>query len=198
MIDIFEQGHFNKYKVESLSHSLQPLYESVQKASAFGRKTTVFISHKHDDLNDLKGIIGFLEKNYNVVTYIDSQDPSMPQKTSGETALRIKNKITTCNKFILLATNGAIESKWCNWELGYGDAQKFKDHIALLPMKPEGQNSSYKGTEYMQIYPYITYYNGSERYINNGQPIKRGYYVRTIKPNGHGKLEPLANWFANK
>lgn len=37
-----------------------------------------------------------------------------------------------------MATNGAVESKWCNWELGYGDAQKFDtDNIALFPIKPE-------------------------------------------------------------
>lgn len=39
------------------------------------QRTTMFISHKHDDL---KGIIGFLETNYNIKTYIDSRNSRMP------------------------------------------------------------------------------------------------------------------------
>lgn len=39
------------------------------------------------------------------------------------------------DRFILLATDNAIGAPWCNWELGYGDAQKYKDKIAILPIK---------------------------------------------------------------
>lgn len=53
----------------------------------------------------------------------------MPQVTSGETAIRIKDRIDKCDKFILLATDKAVESKWCNWELGYGDAKKYPGEI---------------------------------------------------------------------
>ena len=65
-------------------------------------KTTVFISHKHDDLDEIKGLIGLLERKYNIKAYIDSLDKSMPKKTSGETASEIKQRINRCNKFILL------------------------------------------------------------------------------------------------
>ncbi|MCK7486653.1 MAG: toll/interleukin-1 receptor domain-containing protein [Bacillus subtilis] len=73
---------------------------------------------------------------------IDSQDPSIPMKTSGEAAEIIKKSINACHKFILLATNAAIESKWCNWELGYGDAKRYMEHIALLPIKPKNSIDS--------------------------------------------------------
>lgn len=120
---------------------------------------------KHDDLDDLKGLLGFLEQEYGVKVYIDSRDPSMPKITSAQTALNIRERIKGCDKFILLATNGAIKSKWCNWELGYGDAQKFKKHIALYPIKPQGsQNNAYKGSEYMNIYPHIVFFRW-HRYI---------------------------------
>ena len=56
-------------------------------------------------------LIGLLERKYNIKAYIDSLDKSMPKKTSGETASKIKQRINRCNKFILLATNGAVESK---------------------------------------------------------------------------------------
>ena len=115
----------------------------------------------------------------------------MPKITSGETATKIKERIKQCDKFILLASNGAIDSKWCNWELGYGDAQKFKDHIALFPFKRENEN--YDGYEYMEIYPHIVKYSGYETYTN-GEKVKAGYYVCTIDKDGINLITPLESW----
>ena len=194
MRTIFEQGSFQHFYTVRLDEAMEPVLEHSQFQSF---PTTVFISHKHDDLDDLRGVLGFLERNYNVKVYIDSQDPSMPKKTSAKTALNIKDRILRCDKFILLATNGAIESKWCNWELGYGDAKKFKKHIALFPMKPEGSyDYEYKGSEYMTIYPYIVQCDGTEKYTD-GSSIPRGYYVRW-QENGSYYITPLDEWFRNR
>ena len=134
------------------------------------------------------------QKVYGVKVYIDSQDPTMPSETSGETAKQIKERIEKCNKFILLATNGAIESKWCNWELGFGDAKKYKRNIALFPIKAKGESDYlYKGNEYMEIYPYITYYSGNERYVS-GELIKQGYYVREEHEGKPATITPLGDW----
>jgi hypothetical protein len=191
MKTIFEQGSFRSYSEVRLDDARAPILKSSQYGFP---KTTVFISHKHDELDDLKGILGFFQQIYGVKVYIDSQDPTMPKITSAETALNIKNRIETCDKFILLATNGAIDSKWCNWELGYGDAQKFKKNIALFPFKPAGSyDISYKGSEYMRIYPYISYFDGSESYTD-GMPITRGYYVCRYEGEKH-YITPLAQWF---
>lgn len=187
MNKLFEQGAFRDYSETSLFEARSIIDEYKQNYY-----TTVFISHKHDDLEDLRGFLGFLEKRYKVKVYIDSQDPLMPKKTSAETARNLKDRIKRCDKFILLATNGAIESKWCNWELGYGDAHKYINNIALLPMKPKGSlDSQYKGAEYLSIYPYISasiktnnYYYSNELYdlyvnypdnkiINLGDWLKR-------------------------
>ena len=68
----------------------------------------------------------------------------------------------------------AIDSKWCNWELGYGDAQKFKAHIALFPLKPKGSyDYLYKGAEYLSLYPYICYEDGTDKYDNGAYIQKR-------------------------
>ena len=191
MKSLFEQGSLHAFSQVRLDESMAPVLQHSQYGT---RKTTVFISHKHDDLEDLKGLLGFLQLTYGVKVYIDSQDPTMPKVTSAETAINIKERIRECDKFILLATNGAVESKWCNWELGYGDAQKYKNHIALFPMKPKGAHSSdYKGYEYMEIYPYIAYYDGTEKY-RNGSPITRGYYVRK-KEGDHNIITTLKDWF---
>lgn len=189
MKTIFEQGEFHSFAKDNLTESRAMIYEYSQYGQ---HQPTVFISHKHDDLEDLKDLIGFLEQQYNVRSYIDSRDASMPAITSGKTAQNIKDRIIKCNKFILLATNGAIESKWCNWELGYGDAQKYQKHIALFPMKPKDTyNFEYKGSEYMQIYPYITYCDGTEKYLDNSC-VQKGYYV--YYPD-EKRITSLEKWF---
>ena len=196
MVQIFEEGYFSNSRITEAR--LSDVKSETRMFNSTGRvtgRTTVFLSHKHDDLIELKDFIGFLENKYRVDVYIDSKDPGMPENTSGETATRLKTIIKKCDKFILLATDNAIESKWCNWELGFGDAQKFKQNIAILPIKKKGTyDFQYKGNEYLYIYPYIAYYDGTEKYIN-GSYVPSGYYIVSQDPNGHRTIESLANWF---
>jgi hypothetical protein len=195
MQNIFEQGFFDLFSGVRLDEARGsiPIYHSEYSS----RRTTVFISHKHYDLKDLKGLLGFLEILYNVKVYIDSNDPTMPKVTSAKTAENIKERIKQCDKFILLATNAAVESKWCNWELGYGDANKYKDHIAIFPLKPKGTiDGKYSGNEYLDLYPHIAYYYGYETY-SNGSFIKKGFYVcETL--NGRDCITPLNDWLNKK
>ena len=65
---IFKNNSFSQYSVSSLHEAQQPIEKSFRH-DAFGytrEKTTVFMSHKHDDLDNIKGLIGFLEKTYDV------------------------------------------------------------------------------------------------------------------------------------
>ena len=105
---LIEQGSFQAYADVRLNEARS----TINEYSLYTRKTTVFISHKHDELQDLKGVLGFLQKQYDVKVYIDSQDPSMPKITTAATAANLKARIKKCDKFILLATNAAIDSKW--------------------------------------------------------------------------------------
>lgn len=195
MIAIFEEGYFSNNRItDSRLSSVITETRSFSAGRTAPNKTTVFLSHKHEDLTDLKDFIGFLEKSYNVAVYIDSKDPLMPNSTSGETAKRLKSIIKKCKKFILIATDNAIESKWCNWELGFGDANKFKEHIAILPIKKRGTyDHQYKGNEYLYIYPYIAYYDGTEKY-KSGNFVNRGYYIVEQDSDGHRTITPLSNW----
>lgn len=121
---------------------------------AFSYEVTVFLSHHHGDGVVLENVISEL-KRLGVNVYVDWNDAGMPARTSGVTATRIKDKIRTCKKFILLATEAAIASKWCNWELGYGDAYRYKKDIAIMPIK-DSANKYFSGSEYLQIYSVIT------------------------------------------
>ena len=190
MKNYFVRGNFSQYRKESLNESVIR-HDGMQIHDSFDTKTTVFISHKHDDLNEIKDIIGFLELKYDVRCYIDSKDPSMPEVTSKETAERIKQEIRKCDKFILLATEAAIASKWCNWELGYGDAQKLSDdNLAIFAIS--NVVNVYHGNEYMNIYPHIVQIERGDTY-KNGQSIIPGYYI-CYKNNQGYIITPLEEW----
>ncbi|MDJ1498410.1 toll/interleukin-1 receptor domain-containing protein [Cytophagaceae bacterium DM2B3-1] len=193
---IFERGHFKTTNVKNLNESL--IEARMFNKSKYDSKPTVFVSHKHSDLQDiaeLQGVIELLE-NMGAKIYIDSMDNKMPEQTSGETASRIKEVIKYCKKFILIATERAIESYWCNWELGIGDTHKYIEHIAILPIKEKGEyDFQYKGNEYLQIYPSIDFEDGSNRYMTTQRLIERGYYV--CKPRdkeGIRYITPLKEW----
>lgn len=141
-------------------------------------KTTVFLSHKHDEAKELDSAISFLKK-LGVNVYVDWLDTGMPKSTSGKTAQRIKDKIKENKKFIFLATEGAINSKWCNWELGFGDAQRYIDNIAIFPVRDDSNN--FTGSEYLQIYPSIEFVEQNSVQRRIGGYFDRGYYVITPK-----------------
>jgi hypothetical protein len=146
-------------------------------------------------MTDLRGLMKLLNDSGGKV-YIDSMDNSMPDQTSSETALRIKKEIKFCKKFILFATKEAIESYWCNWELGFGDTHKYIENIAIFPMKDAGvADSKYIGNEYLQIYPAIEFRNGTTKYKSSGEVITKGYYVCKPKDDSDIRIiTPLKKW----
>ena len=137
--------------------------------SAYSREIPVFLSHNHRDKEILESVIVEL-KLLGVNIYVDWNDEFMPSVTSGETAKRIKDRIKNSRKFILIATEAAIASKWCNWELGYGDAHHFPTDIAIIPII-ESRDKRFSGSEYLQIYPIITseyQYSPGNYYVEYG------------------------------
>lgn len=192
------RGYFNSYRISD-SNILTESYRRTRYFSSTGIRsgagTTVFISHKHSDLetagdmNDLKGLLNYLKDKYHIEPYIDSMDKKMPNETCVETAERIKEVINYSEKFILLATNAAIASKWCNWEVGIADKLKFSgNNMAILPML-EDRDSLYKGNEYLELYPYI-----EERISLSGSR----YLAVCIRTKEGRKWITLENWLNNK
>ena len=156
-------------------------------------KTRIFLSHKHDEKEYLEGAISFL-KQFGVDIYVDWLDEGMPKTTSGQTAARIKEKIKENHKFIFLGTDGAINSKWCNWELGLGDAAKYIEHITILPIKNE--YTDFSGSEYLEIYPYIFNIDSSQYFKGNYK--SQGTYVVYPSINGNDRVIPIAEWLRNR
>tara|TARA_R110000765_G_scaffold426726_1_gene543781 strand:+ start:4276 stop:4818 length:543 start_codon:yes stop_codon:yes gene_type:complete len=177
-MSIISKSRLSEYRNSTRYYS-KTINESLKEFRAESRysKVTIFLSHKHDETEELDSAISFL-KRFGVEVYVDWLDDGMPRTTSGITANRIKQKIKENRKFIFLATEGAIGSKWCNWELGHGDAQKYLEHIAVLPVK--NTYSDYSGAEYLQIYPYI--------YESDSTP--NSFFIKY--PNGD--LKDLGAW----
>jgi len=165
-----------RYFSDSVNESKQ-----VRMRNSYSSEVTVFLSHKHNETDVLERIIVLLRK-IGVNVYIDWLDEGMPKNTSGYTAKRIKEKILNCKKFIFLATEGAINSKWCNWELGFGDAKKYPTNIAVLPIIDKRDNN-WSGSEYLQIYPIIT----TEYNFTKGN-----YYVEF-----ENRIVNLVDWLKN-
>jgi hypothetical protein len=154
--------------------------------------TSIFLSHSHKDKNKVEQAKIFFE-NLGISIYVDWMDSTMPENTSGVTATRIKSKIQENEKFVLLATNLAVNSKWCNWEVGIGDIYKLsKDNIAILGLADN--NRHWNGNEYLQIYPSIEYENGYGK-TNGGNYIPKGYYVLyPTNSNGSRTFMTLEKW----
>ncbi|MGQ3012113.1 MAG: toll/interleukin-1 receptor domain-containing protein [Flavobacteriales bacterium] len=126
--------------------------ENLQYSRA-SHTTSIFLSHAHTDKEMIAQAVTFF-RTLGVSVYVDWMDHTMPEKPSGETALKIKSKIQINDKFVLLATNTAVASKWCNWEVGIADPYKLNNKkMALFPLADN--NGTWNGNEYLQIYPRI-------------------------------------------
>ncbi|MBH1960693.1 MAG: toll/interleukin-1 receptor domain-containing protein [Flavobacteriia bacterium] len=188
------ESQLSNYRIRTKTFSADNIVNLNESYSRDKTKPMIFLSHKHNEHSILQDVVAFL-KNEGVDVYVDWMDESMPAYTNAETAHKLKEKIEVSDKFILVATPDAINSKWCNWELGLGDAAKYIKNITLLPINRKYEN--FKGAEYLAIYPYIDFEDGSEKY-NNGTYIPRGYYVKTPIKNNMVNLVPLKQWLQTK
>jgi hypothetical protein len=163
------------------SRGLSGFVNESRKFSKTNSNTSIFLSHSHHDKDVIEQAKIFFE-NLGVSIYVDWADKTMPESTNGITAQNIKNQIISGNdKFVMLATNLAVSSKWCIWEVGIADPFKLPNKkMALLPLADN--NGTWNGNEYLQIYPRIE--------KNSRQAGGEGYYV--WYPDG--TWETLENW----
>jgi hypothetical protein len=85
--------------------------------------------------------------------YIDWLDQELPDQPDKNTAIRIRDKISSHRWFLFLATASSVASRWCPWEIGYADA--IKDNDSILLVRTEDDNGRWYGNEYLQLYRQI-------------------------------------------
>jgi hypothetical protein len=128
---------------------------------------TIFLSHSHKDRALIEPAIAFL-RSHGVKVYVDWMDEGMPDIVSGETAKKIKERISQQKKFMVMVTENSKDSRWVPWELGYADPVKGMNHIASFPI---AEAYDFTQNEYMKIYPKV-YYVSQTWYIWQDDPSK--------------------------
>lgn len=148
-------SYYSLQQIKSIAKFPNVRQKNLERSLLTG-KTTVFLSHSHEDADIVDSAISFL-LTIGVLVYVDWLDPTMPRITSGETATTIKNRIVQCQKFVVLLSESSKNSKWVPWELGFADGKKNNSDIAILPIKRNSytKDSEFAGLEYMELYQQI-------------------------------------------
>ncbi len=146
---------------------------NLQKFAA--ARIQLFLSHSHSDI-DLVEQARLFFASQGAEVYVDWKDRSMPAITSPQTAQKIKDKIVKCKKFVLLATDRALDSRWVPWELGFADGRIHPANITVLPVTDSA--GRWHGSEYVGVYSKVE---------NNSQ----GLWV-VNSPDGQSIM--LKNW----
>lgn len=133
----------------SVAYKASRIVESVQLARS-DEGATIFISHSHKDRDLINGLINYLSQYSTCSLYVDWQDSLLPRETSAETARAVKHMISRLDKFIVLATVNALESRWVPWELGVADATKDFNDILVVPV--DDDTGRFVGNEYIAAY----------------------------------------------
>ncbi|MEW7290388.1 TIR domain-containing protein [Aquimarina sp. 2304DJ70-9] len=156
--------------------------ESLQlfKKETKNLKVTVFLSYHPDELEELDSAINFL-KDFDVLIYADWLDENIPRDKSDITSKQLQQQIQENKKFIFLATETAVQSKWCDWVLRLAATIKAPEDIVVLPIREDF--SDYGGADYLK----------KHAYIKENDFTALAYDVKY--PNGDEKT--LAEWFTS-
>jgi len=128
------------------------LFESHQLETGFD----IFLSHSFLDKDEVEGL--YLElTDFGFTVYVDwIIDPHLDRtNVTKESATHIRNRMRSCKSLLLAISTNASTSKWMPWELGFMDGKTAK--CAIIPVSKEttAVPNSYKGVEYLSLYPFI-------------------------------------------
>lgn len=123
---------------------------------------SIFLSHSHSDRDIVEPAANFFA-SLGVSVYVDWLDPNMPAITNGQTANTIKLMIQVNKRFIVLATERSLQSRWVPWELGFADGEKRLSDIAIPPIAEDLYHNA--PNEYIQVYSRIARTMGDEWYV---------------------------------
>lgn len=127
----------------------QTIYESKQATASYKQRKSAFLCHSHKDEVLVKGLLALFDE-IEIDLYIDWKDHTMPDTPNVETAKKIQDKIISCDLFLFLATANSKESRWCPWEIGFGDSSKRSIYII-----PTTDSYNTYGNEYLELYSRI-------------------------------------------
>lgn len=149
-------------------------------------KYDIFLSHSYLDKDLVYSLVDLFNKaGYSI--YVDWMvDKELDRSNvNANTANRLRSRMQSCNGLAYVSTTNISHSKWCPWELGYVDGNK-NGRCAILPIvKTSGE--SFKGQEYLGLYPYIDWKKSREN-------KKHEFWVND--PNDNRKYVALSTWLS--
>lgn len=78
---IFEKGDFSSYRLnESQLHERQRETRFFSQGGTLSSRITIFLSHKHDELEELKEIMGFLRSNTKLTFMLIVETQKCPRR----------------------------------------------------------------------------------------------------------------------
>jgi hypothetical protein len=145
-----------KTRALTLNESIPGALRKSMTASAARSSFHIFLSHSYLDRELVLGITSHLEE-LGFIVYVDwKEDPQLSrQNITKHNAKLIRQRIDQSESLFFATTAGAKESRWMPWELGCMDGKNGR--AAILPVSQgDISTDTYRGQEYLSIYPYIT------------------------------------------
>lgn len=177
---ILAHSHFDNQQTRILNEN-QQIFEKTQKYD-------LFISHSYLDKSLVLSLVELFNKaGYSV--YVDwINDSALDRnRVDQKTAELLRTRMDECKGLAYIATSNIVSSRWCPWELGNADGSK-NGRCAILPIL-KTNNNTYKGQEYLGLYPYIDY-------AQTENQSKYDFWVND--PNEKNTYISLKKWLAGE
>ena len=113
----------------------------------------IFMSQTIRDAEIVLGVYDLLtEMGYSVFCDWIAAPEAHRDAVTPTNAAFIRAVMVTSTSLLFLDTEGAAQSLWMCWELGWFDGQN--GHVAVLPVLADDQKH-YRGREFLGLYPYV-------------------------------------------
>lgn len=155
----------------SRTNTLQKSAGAILKEEASNVSPTrtfdVFLSHSIKDSEVSLGVKVVLEQQ-GLSVYVDwIEDPQLDREdVTPQTADRLRTRMKQSKSLIYAHSNNSPASKWMPWELGYFDGME--GPVAIFPIA-QTVDETFKGQEFLGLYPYIDNIGISTLYVNRGR-----------------------------
>lgn len=164
------------------SHLQQQVLNESRQIFISKNEYDLFLSHSYLDKHLVITLVDMFNKSgYSV--YVDwIEDTQLDRnQVNKKTSEVLRQRMDQSKGLAYIATSNSSHSKWCPWELGYEDAKK-DERCAILPVL-ETSPSTFRGQEYLGLYPYLEY-----------APSEYDFFVHDS--DNHGYYAVLSRWLA--
>lgn len=126
----------------------------VEARNTTNQSFDIFLSHSRLDSEIVLGVKVVLEEAGQTV-YVDwLDDPNLDRSNvTPSTGEKLRSRMRQSKSMFYVHSGNATKSRWMPWELGYFDGMN--GNVAILPIVQTEQQTSFKGEEYLGLYPYV-------------------------------------------